>query len=64
VPALPKIKVDEPLTMRLTAEEYDRLLKAIPATFPEKRRQNKVRALIQLMRWSGLAIVDALTPRA
>jgi integrase/recombinase XerD len=61
VPALPKIKVDEPPTMPLTAEEYARLLKAIPATFPDKERQDKVRALIQLMRWSGLAIVDALT---
>lgn len=47
--------------MPLTAEEYARLLKAIPATFPDKERQDKVRALIQLMRWSGLAIVDALT---
>lgn len=61
VPTLPKIKVDEPPTMPLTAEEYERLLKAIPATFPDKQKQDKVRALIQLMRWTGLAIVDALT---
>jgi site-specific recombinase XerD len=61
MPSLPKIKVDEPPTMPLSAEEYDRLLKAIPATFRDNERQNKVRALIQLMRWSGLAIVDALT---
>ena len=61
VPTLPKIKVDEPPTMPLTAEEYDRLLKAIPKTFPDKEKQDKVRALIQLMRWTGLAIVDALT---
>ena len=46
VPALPKIKVDEPPTMPLTAEEYARLLKAIPTTFPDKERQDKVRALI------------------
>jgi integrase/recombinase XerD len=61
VPTLPKIKVDEPPTMPLTAQEYKRLLGAIPATFPDTERQSKVRALIQLMRWSGLAIVDALT---
>ena len=47
--------------MPLTADEYDRLLKAIPATFPDKDRQARVRALVQLMRWSGLALVDALT---
>ena len=61
IPVLPKIKVDEPPTMPLAAAEYDRLLKAIPKTFADKERQDKVRALIQLMRWSGLAIVDALT---
>jgi integrase/recombinase XerD len=61
VPTLPKIKVDEPPTMPLTAQEYKRLLGAISATFPDTERQAKVRALIQLMRWSGLAIVDALT---
>jgi hypothetical protein len=58
---LPKIKVNEPLTMPLTAAEYERLLNAIPSTFPDARRQARVKALIQLMRWSGLAIVDALT---
>ena len=47
--------------MPLTAEEYARLLKAIPATFRNKEQQRRVRALVQLMRWSGLAIVDALT---
>ena len=47
--------------MPLAAEEYERLLKAVPATFPDKQKQDKVRALIQLMRWTGLAIVDALT---
>ncbi|HST09743.1 MAG TPA: tyrosine-type recombinase/integrase [Terriglobales bacterium] len=47
--------------MPLTVDEYERLLKAIPQTFQEQERQAKVRALIQLMRWSGLAIGDALT---
>lgn len=55
IPALPRIKVTEPETMPLTTEEYTALLTA--ATAP------KLRALIQLMRWSGLAIRDACTIR-
>jgi site-specific recombinase XerD len=61
IPALPKIKVDEPPTMPLTADEYTRLLDAIYGTIEGKDRQAKVHALIQLMRHSGLAIRDALT---
>lgn len=63
IPALPKIKIDEPPTMPLTAEEYTRLLDSIYAV--EARWSNetrrKIHALFQLMRWSGLAIQDALT---
>jgi integrase/recombinase XerD len=61
VPALPKINVDEPPTMPLTATEYERLLDTIYGTIEGKERQAQVHALIQLMRWSGLAIRDALT---
>jgi len=61
VPELPKIKVDEPPTLPLTADEYKRLLGAVYGTIEDKDRQAKVHALIQLMRWSGLAIRDALT---
>lgn len=61
IPDLPKIKIDEPPTLPLTEAEYTRLLDAIPETITESERQAKVRALIQLMRWSGLAIRDALT---
>ena len=61
IPALPKIKIDEPPTMPLTAAEYTRLLDAIYGTIEGKDRQAKVHALIQLMRFSGLAIRDALT---
>jgi integrase/recombinase XerD len=64
VPRLSSIKVDEPPTLPLTAEEYAHLLATIPDTFsghhtfaPDKPR--KVRAFVQLMRWSGLAISDA-----
>jgi len=64
VPRLSAIKVDEPPTLPLTVKEYERLLATIPGTFsghhcfaPDKPR--KVRAFVQLMRWSGLAISDA-----
>lgn len=60
IPQLPKIKIDEPPTLPLSADEYTRLLNAIPSTVT-KDRQTQVHALIQLMRWSGLAIRDALT---
>jgi len=64
IPRLSSIKVDEPPTLPLTAKEYEHLLATIPDTFtghhcfaPDKPR--KVRAFVQLMRWSGLAISDA-----
>lgn len=64
IPRLSAIKVDAPPTLPLTAKEYEGLLAKIPQTFsghhcfaPDKPR--KVRALVQLMRWSGLAISDA-----
>jgi integrase/recombinase XerD len=63
IPQVPKIKIDEPPTMPLTAEEYKRLLNAVYAV--EARwsdgTRRKIHALFQLMRWSGLAIQDALT---
>ena len=73
IPPLPKIKVDEPPTMPLTADEYKRLLDALYAANPRrwdgktstrgitKERRAWLHALIQLMRWSGLAIQDAVT---
>jgi site-specific recombinase XerD len=60
VPVLPKIKVEEPPTLPLTAKEYDRLLDTVYGVVAETA-QAKVHALFQLMRWSGLAIRDALT---
>jgi site-specific recombinase XerD len=60
IPALPKIKIEEPPTLPLSTAEYTRLLDTIETTVT-KDRQAQVRALIQLMRWSGLAIRDALT---
>jgi integrase len=64
VPRLSSIKVDAPPTLPLTEKEYEHLLATIPDTFsghhafaPDKPR--KVRAFVQLMRWTGLAISDA-----
>lgn len=68
IPALPKIKVDEPPTLPLTDEEFTRLLASVPRatrTITDPDRIKKVRALILLMRWSGLSLRDALKlPRA
>lgn len=77
VPRLPKIKVEEIPTLPLTTEEYARLLDALYVAKPldkhgkpsenglTARQRDRVRASIQLMRWSGLAIRDALTlPKA
>jgi integrase/recombinase XerD len=60
IPLLPKIKVEEPPTLPLSDEEYTRLLATIKTAITAERR-SQVHALIQLMRWSGLAIRDALT---
>lgn len=77
VPALPKIKVDEPPTMPLVANEYERLLDALYVANPKRwdgkkstqgitpEMRTRVRGLLQLMRWSGLAILDAVSiPKA
>jgi site-specific recombinase XerD len=61
VPSLPKIKIDEPPTLPLTDGEYKRLLDAVYGVIPDKAQCARVHALFQLMRWSGLAIRDALT---
>jgi integrase/recombinase XerD len=63
VPRLSPIQADEPPTLPLSAEEYDQLLAAIPKEFEDSSKAKKVRALVQLMRYSGLAIRDAVTLR-
>ena len=60
IPTLPKMKIVEPPTLPLSDAEYKRLLAAIGNAVTKDRRA-QVHALIQLMRWSGLAIRDALT---
>jgi len=68
VPRLSSIKAEEAPTLPLTSKEYAKLLAAIPDTFSGHQRfalgkAASVRALVQLMRWSGLAIRDAVTLR-
>jgi integrase/recombinase XerD len=60
IPKLSSIRIVEPPTMPLTDAEYKALLKAIPKEFTGDKAQ-RVHALIQLMRHSGLAIQDAVT---
>jgi integrase/recombinase XerD len=60
LPKLSPIKVDEPPTLPLSQAEYNKLLATVPKTF-EAAKAQRVRALIQLMRHSALAIRDAVT---
>ena len=62
---LPKMKDSEPPTMPLTVTEYTKLLDAVYGTVAEPSRRAQVTqyALLQLIRWSGLAIGDALRLR-
>jgi integrase/recombinase XerD len=63
VPRLSPIKADAAPTMPLTDKEYKKLLATVPVSFPDSTKTRRVRALIRLMRHSGLAIRDAATLR-
>ena len=63
VPRLFPIKADEAPTLPLTDKEYEHLLAQIPVSFPDTTKAKRIRALIRLMRHSGLAIRDAATLR-
>jgi integrase len=68
VPVWPKFKIEEPSTLPLSPKEYTRLLDTVPNVCAVRKREGaywtaRVRGLFQLMRWSGLAIMDALTLR-
>lgn len=63
VPAMPRIKVEARPTLPLSAEDFLHLLASIPVGLPHPqaaRKRVRVRALFLVMRWSGLAIRDAL----
>jgi integrase/recombinase XerD len=61
IPQLSPIKVDEPPTLPLTEVQYKKLLESIPKEFRSPDKVKRVHALIRLMRYSGLAIQDAVT---
>jgi integrase len=61
IPQLSPIKVTEPPTLSLTAKQYAKLLEVIPTEFPSPVKAKRVHALIRFMRYSGLAIQDAVT---
>ena len=63
VPRLSSIKADEAPTLPLTAAEYAKLLKTVRVSFPDSAKAARVCGLVQLMRWSGLAIRDTVTLR-
>jgi integrase/recombinase XerD len=61
IPRTSRIKVTEPVTMPLTDKEYKHLLDTCAVSFPDSAKATRVRAMVQTMRWSGLAIRDAVT---
>jgi site-specific recombinase XerD len=75
IPAVPRVAADELPTLPLTEAEYKRVLAAIDSVRPLRfdvkgvtrllnpETKTRLRALIQLMRWSGLAIQDAVKIR-
>ena len=62
VPKLSPITMDESPTMPLSDAEYAALLAAVPLEFPNGLGK-RLRAVIQIMRWSGLSVRDAVTLR-
>ena len=62
MPQVSKVQVEQDPTMPLSASDYTKLLDTCYATFADDPdKQDRLHALLQLMRWSGLAIRDALT---
>jgi integrase/recombinase XerD len=61
IPHLSPIKITEPPTLPLTEAQYAKLLEIIPVEFKSADRVRRMHALVRLMRFSGLAIQDAVT---
>jgi integrase/recombinase XerD len=61
LPKLSPINVKEPPTLPLTDWQYAKLLENIPTEFKSADRVKRMHALVRLMRFSGLAIQDAVT---
>ena len=47
-------------TLPLTPEQFKKLLEAVPEAFPDSVKAARIRALIRCMRYSALAIGDAV----
>ena len=60
-PKLPRVVPDEQPTTPLAPEEFKKLLDTVPTAIKDEREAVRLRSLFLLMRWSGLAIRDALT---
>jgi integrase/recombinase XerD len=56
----PKIKNSDINVRALTATEYDRIIAAVDKTEITPTNKARVKALMQLQRWSGLSLVDAV----
>ena len=61
LPRLTPIKVDQSPTMPLDEKQYKTLLNAISKAFEHEGLGQRMRAIVRLMRHSGLAIGDAVT---
>lgn len=56
-----QVKADEASNVRpFEPKEYKAILTAVGKTEMQKRNQARVKALMQLQRWSGLSLVDAV----
>jgi integrase/recombinase XerD len=58
--AMSPIKATQAPTLPLTDDQFNKLLSAIPEAFPDATKAARIRALIRCMRYSGLAIGDAV----
>jgi integrase/recombinase XerD len=60
IPHTVAIKPKKSDTLPLEPTQYSKLLETVPTVFSGEKAQ-RARALVELMRWSGLAIRDAVT---
>jgi len=58
--AMSPIKASQAPTLPLTADQFKSLLEAVPKAFPEAIKAARVHALVRCMRYSALAIGDAV----
>jgi len=58
--AMSTIKAEQAPTLPLTPDQFNGLLEAIPKAFPDATKAARIHALIRCMRYTGLAIGDAV----